>query len=407
MTQLISEWTKALEQDFVSAEGLRIALFSGNYNCTRDGANNALNKLVRHLLDRGAAVRVYSPTSRHPAFAAQGDLVSVPSIAIPGRSEFRVALGLPSAIEKDITRFRPNIFHLSAPDWLGTAAQRLGHKLGVPVIASMHTRFETYFEYYGLGFLRSWAWRRQERFYRACDCVLAPNNPCRAHLRSMGVEAERISIWGRGVDTEVFSPSRVDRRWRHSLGYGDTDPILLFLGRLVREKGIDCFAKVVQELRRRGHHVRPLVIGEGPAADQFKRALGDAVFTGHLENAELGRAVASADILLNPSTTEAFGNVNLEALAAGLAVVSADADSARTLIHDGVNGLLRPSTVNPLANAVEQLFQEPWTAMRLRRAAPHAAANRDWPTILNGVVDTYSQQFASKATESPMYASTQ
>src|SRR5947209_5567759 len=90
------------------AAGLRIALFSGNYNCVRDGANRALNRLVAHLLDRGAAVRVYSPTSGNPAFAPAGDLVSVPSIGIPGRSEYRLATGLPGRIRADLEAFAPS-----------------------------------------------------------------------------------------------------------------------------------------------------------------------------------------------------------------------------------------------------------------------------------------------------------
>ncbi|WP_204278103.1 hypothetical protein, partial [Escherichia coli] len=69
--------------DAMAAAGMRIALFSGNYNCVRDGANRALNRLVDHLLARGAAVRVYSPTIADPAFAPAGDLVSVPSVPIP------------------------------------------------------------------------------------------------------------------------------------------------------------------------------------------------------------------------------------------------------------------------------------------------------------------------------------
>jgi hypothetical protein len=129
-----------------SAAGMRVALFSGNYNYTRDGANKALNKLVAHLLAQGADVRVFSPTSRHPAFEPAGELISVPSIALPGRSEFRVALGLPAAIKDEVRKFRPNIIHLSAPDFLGTAAQRLAREMNVPVVASLHTRFETYLE---------------------------------------------------------------------------------------------------------------------------------------------------------------------------------------------------------------------------------------------------------------------
>src|SRR5690349_24362332 len=96
-----------------SARGLRVALFSGNYNYLREGANQALNKLVEHLLERGAKVRVYSPTTSTPAFDPAGDLVSVPSIVMPFRTEFRVALGLPSSTRRDVRRFDPNLVHLS------------------------------------------------------------------------------------------------------------------------------------------------------------------------------------------------------------------------------------------------------------------------------------------------------
>ena len=100
----------------------RIALFSGNYNYVRDGANRALNHLVGHLERRGAAVRVYSPTTRTPAFAPTGTLVSIPSIGLPGRGEYRLGLGLSAAIRADLHRFAPDLIHVSAPDWSGVAA---------------------------------------------------------------------------------------------------------------------------------------------------------------------------------------------------------------------------------------------------------------------------------------------
>src|SRR5690349_15580693 len=189
--------TARVDPSVEAADGLRVALFSGNYNYTRDGANKALNRLVGHLIDRGAAVRVYSPTSRRPAFEPTGDLVSVPSLAIPGRSEFRAALGLPNRIADDVRAFAPNLVHVSAPDWLGTAAQRLARTLGVPLVASMHTRFETYFEYYGLRRLHGWAVNRQRAFYCASDRVLVPNDVSMQHLTDIGVPADRIGIWSR------------------------------------------------------------------------------------------------------------------------------------------------------------------------------------------------------------------
>src|SRR4051794_31020020 len=94
---------------------IRIALFSGNYNYTLDGANKSLNRLVGHLQDTlGAKVRVYSPTAPQPAFPPVGDLVSVPSVKVPLRGEYRLALGLPASVRRDVEAFKPDLVHLSA-----------------------------------------------------------------------------------------------------------------------------------------------------------------------------------------------------------------------------------------------------------------------------------------------------
>src|SRR5438067_13464015 len=91
MTSLTST-NKPLQPSPVQPKDLRIALFSGNYNYVRDGANQALNRLVGYLLRQGVKVRVYSPTVEHPAFPATGDLVDVPAIPIPSRAEYRLPI---------------------------------------------------------------------------------------------------------------------------------------------------------------------------------------------------------------------------------------------------------------------------------------------------------------------------
>ena len=101
---------------------LRIALFSGNYNFVKDGANQALNRLVGYLLRQGAAVRVYSPVTDTPAFEPTGDLVGVPSVPVPRRPEYRFAFGILPQAKHDLRRFAPNIVHVSAPEMLGHRA---------------------------------------------------------------------------------------------------------------------------------------------------------------------------------------------------------------------------------------------------------------------------------------------
>jgi phosphatidylinositol alpha 1,6-mannosyltransferase len=379
---------------------LRVALFSGNYNYLREGANQALNRLVGYLESAGHCVRVYSPVTDTPAFPPQGTLVPVPSIALPVRTEFRLALGLPRSIRHDVEQFAPDLIHVSTPDILDTRAQTLAKRLKVPIVASMHTRFETYFEHYGLGWLRPLAEAHLRRFYRRADCVLAPTPGLveeMKHLRS----DDRVVLWSRGVDRELFSPSRRDLGWRRAQGWADDDVVLLFFGRLVLEKGVDTFVEVARSLRRDGHEVRPLVVGAGPAAGRMS-ALEGAVFTGHLQGAELARAIASADVMISPSTTEAFGNVVLEAMASGLAVISADAPSARALIDDGRNGILcAPDRPQDYALAAAFLIEAADERRRISAAARMASGAYSWADASTAAEQAYLRTLAEYHQRAP------
>jgi uncharacterized protein (TIRG00374 family) len=371
-------------------DSLRLALFTANYNGVRDGANNATNRLVAYLLERGAAVRIYSPTIRKPSFEAPGEIVSIPSIPIPGRPEYRWSLGLPRSVRRDLRQFAPTVFHVTVPDVLGRTAERLARELGVPLVASMHTRFETYFRYYGLGFIQPFAERYLRSFYRRCDCVLLPTAALQKEFEGYGLTG-RTRIWPRGVDTHLFSPARRSLDWRHRMGFEDDDIVLLFFGRLVREKGLDTFEAVTDALRVRGARVKPLVVGMGPDRDSVEQALPHAVFTGFLQGIELATAVASADVMLNPSVTEAFGNVNLEAMASGIALISADVPSAQALIEPGRTGLLvLPGDVGGYVGAVERLIGDRKLRLRLGvEAAREAQEHHLWSTGLEAVVDAY------------------
>ena len=249
-----------------SPAALRVALFSGNYNYVKDGANQALNRLVGRIEARGGQARVYSPVSRTPAFAPTGTLIGVPSLPIPGRGEYRVALGLPPAAMRDLARFRPTVVHLSAPDWLGHAAKSWAKRQHLPVVASVHTRFETYFDYYRMGFIRRGVERRLKAFYRDLAEIYAPSESMADVLRSGGY-SERVRIWSRGVDRQLFMPEARDMGWRRALGIADAMPVIGFVGRLVLEKGLDIVAAVGAELKARGVAHRFVIVGEGPARD--------------------------------------------------------------------------------------------------------------------------------------------
>jgi phosphatidylinositol alpha 1,6-mannosyltransferase len=374
----------------MNALDLRVAMFSGNYNYVRDGANQALNRLVGYLLRQGVQVRVYSATTDAPAFPPTGDLVSVRSIPIPGdRGEYRMATGLPRATRRDLAAFKPNIVHVSAPDFLGHRALTWSRQRGVPVLASMHTRFETYPRYYGLAFLEPLLLAILRRFYRRADAVVAPSDSMAQVMRDQRMNFD-IGIWARGIDTAIFNPGQRDMAWRRDLGIGDDEVVIGFLGRLVMEKGLDVFSDGIDALAARKVPHRVLVIGEGPAREWFERRLPGAVFAGFQSGADLGRAVASMDILFNPSVTETFGNVTLEVMACGLPVVAARATGSESLVIDGETGrLVRPGAISAFADVLAAYCADPVLRRAHGDAGARASALYDWDRVNQAVLDTY------------------
>jgi glycosyltransferase involved in cell wall biosynthesis len=373
----------------VQPSELRVALFSGNYNYVRDGANQALNRLVEYLLRQGVHVRVYSPTVENPAFPATGDLVDIPALPIPGRSEYRMPLALPARVRRDLAEFKPNVVHISSPDIVGHRAVTWARRNRVAAVASVHTRFETYLAYYYLQWLEPAVRNVLRRLYHRCEVVMAPAASTAAILRAQRMNRD-IAIWSRGIDRDQFNPDRRDMEWRRSIGIQDDELVVVFLGRLVMEKGLDVFADAIAALDEREVRYCALVIGDGPARPWFEQHLPHAIFTGQITGDDLARALASADVLLNPSITEAFGNVTLEAMACALPVVAAEATGATNLVRDGITGtLVDASDIDGFADALEAYARDPELRQRHGEAGLAFAKTMDWDRINSIVLRVY------------------
>jgi glycosyltransferase involved in cell wall biosynthesis len=334
-------------------------------------------------------VRVYSPTVEHPAFPATGDLIDIPAIPIPGRSEYRLPIAIPAPVRRDLEEFKPNVVHVSSPDIVGHRAVTWARRHKIAAVASVHTRFETYLSYYHLEWLEPEVRAILRRFYHRCEVVMAPAESTAAILRAQRMNRD-IAIWSRGIDRGQFNPERRDMEWRRARGIADDELVIAFLGRIVMEKGLDVFSEAILALIDRGvkHHV--LVIGEGPARPWFEEQLPNAIFTGQLTGDDLARALASTDVLLNPSITEAFGNVTLEAMACGLPVVAAQATGATNLVRNGITGTLCDAgETEEFADALEAYARDPDLRRRQGEAGLAIAKTMDWDSINATVIRVY------------------
>lgn len=370
---------------------LRVAVVSSSYNYIKDGIALTMNRLVSFLEAQGVVVLVFAPVARTPAFEHSGEVVPVPSVAIPIRPEYRMAFGLVGEARRRLKAFKPDIIHITVPDLLGLQALRLGRALGVPVVSSFHTRYETYLNYYaGLGLL-ALPYRYYERFfYRSCRSVYVPSESMIDVLAARGI-AGNVSLWSRGVDAERFNPSRSSSSWRQRYQIGRDEFVVLFVSRLVREKDLATLGAVFNSLGDE-RKVRCVVVGDGPDRAMIEARSPKAIFTGFLEGDQLAEAYASSDLFVFPSFTETFGNVTLEAMASGLPVVCADATGNRSLVVNGETGFLVPAgDIGEFLSRIRQLRGDAALRRQFGDAARARSLKYSWDQAMLRMLLSYLQ----------------
>jgi glycosyltransferase involved in cell wall biosynthesis len=278
--------------------------------------------------------------------------------------------------------------HVCSPGPAGIAGVLVARALGLPLVGSYHTELTAY------AGLRSG--QRQvadamglavNAFYNACDIVLSPSLASDAALAGIGMGAEKILRWDRGVDTSRFDPAL------HDKGLLAQETInVLYSGRITREKGVDLLAEAFLLARERNPRLQLVLAGGGPEEERLRERLGDAAtFLGWLEGTELARVYACADLFFFPSATDTFGQVILEAQASGLPVLAVAAGGPLSLIEDGVTGLLREADAAVLAGALVELASSPLLLERLSRAALASVRQRTWERCLERLAEGYER----------------
>ncbi|HEX2760656.1 MAG TPA: glycosyltransferase family 1 protein, partial [Rhizomicrobium sp.] len=287
-----------------SGRPLRVALITSSYNFIADGVALTLNRLVGYLEKQGVKVLVFAPVGPQAAFAHQGTLVPVPSFPLPGRPEYRLALGMGGYAKRRLLDFQPDIIHIAVPDLLGHAALALAKAHGIAAVASYHTRYETYLKHYWyLAPLEGLLKHILRRFYGLAREVYVPSDSAREALLADGLK-DNFKPWPRGIDTERFSPAKRSAAWRERHGIGPDELVVLHVSRLVREKRLDTLTGT---LNRLAIPHRVVIVGDGPDRSYAEHELPQAIFTGFQEGDDLAAAFASSDIFVFPSDSESFG----------------------------------------------------------------------------------------------------
>jgi glycosyltransferase involved in cell wall biosynthesis/predicted metal-dependent phosphoesterase TrpH len=285
--------------------------------------------------------------------------------------------GLPDLVET-LAEGRYDLVHVTAPGPAGIAATLLSRVTGVPLLASHHTELAAYAGLRsGDEGVEAIARAALTAFYGAARFVLSPSPAADRSLLDLGIEAERIGRWERGVDTTRFDPAKADR---------DAYPgevKVLYAGRMTREKGVDLLAETFLRAHAADPRLHLLLAGGGPEEDELRARLGDrATFLGWLGGEELATAFASADAFLFCSSTDTYGQVVLEAGASGLPVVAVAEGGPAALVENRHTGLLCRPDADHLAGALLQLAAAPELRRQLGEAAVAAVRERSWERAL-------------------------
>lgn len=370
---------------------LRIVLVTGNYNHVPDGVSLTLNRLVRYLEANGHEVLVIAPTIDNPPIKHAGTLIPIPSFAMPGRNEYRIGLGITDKVKTEISLFNPDLVHIATPDFTGFQTLMYASARNYPVVSSYHTHFSSYLEYYKLSFLESALWAYLRFFYGNCVHIYVPSESMVAGLSKHGIQ-DGLRIWARGIETEVFNPSKRDESWRLEHGIKEDDVVISFVSRLVWEKEMRTLRSVFNELHKRNPKIKTVIVGEGPAGDELRATMPNTFFAGYQKGENLARIYASSDVFMFPSITETFGNVTLEAQASGVPVVVANAQGNRSLVEHGYNGfLVTPKDVAEFTERIMLLSRDSELRKQMGKNAIEFASRFTWDQIFSQLVSNYKE----------------
>jgi len=357
---------------------VRIALFTNNYLPFCGGVTISVETLRLGLESSGHEAWVFGPRLTG-AEDVSVKVVRYPSIPVATYPEFALAVPYSRRIDRLVTALDFDVIHAHHPFLLGPAARRLARRNRRPLVFTYHTRYEKYAHYVPLplGLVQAAALRISAGFAAQADAVLAPSAVIRDELHARGVRTP-IAVVPTGVDLERFRPGdRAAARW--SLGVGPAAPLVLYVGRLDREKSVDRVLAAFERVASTLPAAQLVLVGQGTETERLRRiarALPVAErirFLGLRPHHSLAECYQAADVFLFASETETQGLVLAEAAACGLPAVAVDAPGCDEVVRDGDTGILTKGDPAALAEAVIGLLLDPERRRAMARRAREIA----------------------------------
>ncbi len=375
---------------------MRVAIITENFLPKLDGVTRTLARLLEHLQANGHHTLLLGPESGMEEYAG-AEVIGTAGLPFPFYPELKFNFFRPLFIRR-LHEFQPEILHIVDPVILGATGLAAARLFNIPIISSYHTNLAAYCEHFGFSLLTKPMWLYNRFVHNQCSLTFCPSPSTATMLQKQGFE--HLRIWPRGVDMELFNPTRRDAQVRASWLQERTNPeqktILLYVGRVSWEKNLHLLVQAYREMDHSRCHL--VIVGHGPAYTEIQQDLSNVpvTFTGYLSGEALATAYASADVFAFPSYTETFGQVVLEAMACGLPVVGVRSEGVCDLVQSGHSGLLLNAETMSAEEQVtgyradlEQLVLNESLRIRMQQAAHSEALGRSWHEAMECLVRGY------------------
>jgi len=362
---------------------LRVAVVTETYPPEVNGVAMTLGRMVSGLHARNHRIQLIRPRQGAADSAAMRENfeeVLKPGLPIPRYDSLRMGLPARQGLLELWQLRRPDVVQVATEGPLGWSAVSAAHRLRIPVASEFHTNFHSYSRHYGVGWLKKPISAYLRRFHNKSLVTMVPTQQMCDELTAGGYR--NVRVVARGVDTRLFTPERRSAELRRSWGAGAADRVALVVGRLAPEKNLPVVLSAFAAMRRVNPDIKLVFVGDGPERGALERRFPEYVFAGMRTGEDLARHYASGDVFLFASLTETFGNVTLEAMASGLAVIAYDYAAARQHINNGESGLLAPvDQENEFIRLAEVVASDCVRMHELGRAARLCAERVDWEHV--------------------------
>jgi 1,2-diacylglycerol 3-alpha-glucosyltransferase len=349
---------------------LNIAFYSDSYLPARDGVVTSMLGFKRELERRGHKVYIFASAklSDKKKYSAE-DVFLHAGMRFKPYPQYSVAL-FPyySSMPTQLKKLGIDIVHSHTPFMMGFTGLMAAKFGRYPLAGHFHTLLnsKSLDAYYPKNrvlkkFYSTYLWKYIKFFYRSCDVTIAPSGAIAEFLARHQIS--NVRVVSNGVNLRRFNPRVSGGTIREALGIGEREKVVLYLGRVSREKRVDVMLRAAEILLKKRGDVKFVVGGTGPALDDCRRlarSLGiweRVRFVGFVDDDKLPQYYAASDVLCLPSTFETQGIVPLEAMAVGRPVVGSDYMALKDLIVNGKNGeKFRPLDSASCARKIERVL---------------------------------------------------